>query len=78
MANQVPAQESQFGLDGPLVAAQERLVVPPGQPDRLTPGSAARRADAGLGQRGLVLVADQDQFSQSGGTGRRSAAGPVS
>jgi hypothetical protein len=57
----VPAQEGQFGHDRLLVAAQERLIVPAGYPDELTPGSAVGRADGGSGQRRLILVADEDQ-----------------
>jgi hypothetical protein len=61
MIEQVPPQEGQFGLDGPLVAAEERLVVPAGYPDQLAPRRTARRADRGPGQRGPVTVADQDK-----------------
>jgi hypothetical protein len=45
MIKQVPAQEGQFGLDGLLVTAQERLVAPAGHPDELSQGSAVHRAD---------------------------------
>jgi hypothetical protein len=61
MVKQVPAQEGQFGLDRLLVAAEERLIVPAGHPDELTPGSAVGRAGGGSGQRRLILVADEDQ-----------------
>jgi DMSO/TMAO reductase YedYZ molybdopterin-dependent catalytic subunit len=48
---QVAAQEGQLGLDGALVAAQERLVVATGQVDQLGAGRALRRPDGGPGQR---------------------------
>ena len=57
----MPAQEGQFSLDGPLVAAQERLVVPAGHPDQLGARRPPGRPDRGCGQHRLVLVADQDQ-----------------
>src|SRR5260370_33872964 len=61
MVEQVPAQEGHLGLGRSLVAAEERLVMPAGHPDELAPGSAVRRPGGGSGQRGLVLVADEDQ-----------------
>jgi hypothetical protein len=48
---QMPAQEGKLGLDGLLVAAQERLVVPAGQADEFSRGSAVCRAGRGVGQR---------------------------
>src|ERR1035437_5085904 len=48
---QVPAQEGQLGLDGLLVSAEERLVVPAGHPDELSLGSAVRRAGSWPGKR---------------------------
>ena len=75
LRQQVPAQEGQLGLDGLLVAAQERLVVPAGHPDEFAARRAFRRADGGPGQGRLVLVAGQDQ--QRAPDPGRVPAGPV-
>lgn len=55
------AQEGQFGVDGLLVRVQERRVAPAGQPDQLRTGHPPRRTESWAGERGPVLVADDDQ-----------------
>ena len=71
----MPAQEGQFGLDGPLVAIEEGLIMPAWQPDELSPGSTVPRRGGWPGRHRLILVADDDQ--QWAAHPGRVAAGPV-
>jgi hypothetical protein len=71
----VPAQERQLGLNDTLVLVQERCVVLAGQTEQLGTGRAPRGTDGRLGERGLVLVAHEDQQRAPDAGGE--AAGPV-
>src|SRR6266496_6513170 len=75
MIKQVPAQEGQLGPGGLLVSVHEWRVVPAGQADQLAAGCSLRRVGGGPGERGLVLVADEDE--QRSPDAGRVAAGPV-
>lgn len=51
----------QLGAGGPLVRAQERLVVPAGQPDQFGARRSPHRPDRPPGECGLILVTDEDE-----------------
>jgi len=73
LLKQMATQEGQPDGDGPVVAADEGLVVPAGQADELFAPTPLPGVDRGPGKRGAVVVVDEHQkrTPDAGGEGTR-------